>query len=104
MQINYDQVLKEEELEILIAEKTYTVLPPTMEQMLDYDRLIAETGKAKGAEKAAGVFRKAILSVYSSVPEEVLATLPLLVLRRMSQDITLYITGGKSAVESVKKK
>lgn len=104
MEINYDQVLKEEELEVVIGGETYQVTPPTIEQMLDYDRLIAETGKTKGADKAATVFRKAILAIYKNVPEEVLSALPLLVLRRMSQDITVYITGGKAAVESIKKK
>jgi hypothetical protein len=99
MELDYDKVLKEEEITITVGEFKYVVLPPTVGQLIDYDQTVEKLKDADGWENIANVYREAIRVVYSTVPVDVLSGLPVAGLKAMLADIQLLVTGGRKAVE-----
>lgn len=102
--INYDEVLQEEAITITLKGQEYIIQPPTVKQLIAYDKEVKALGEVKSDwDKVSEQMKKIIMTIYTSVPLEAL-DYPHAVLKKMMSDVSGLITTGKGGVEIVGKK
>jgi hypothetical protein len=86
-EINYDEVLCEEGLTIILKGKKYEVKAPSLLQIFAFEKMTNDLAKLKTMSKIVSQIKGIIRTVFDAVPDEVLDNCPLKVLRKMLADV-----------------
>jgi len=102
--INYDEALQEEAITITLKSKEYVIQPPTVEQLIAYEKQVKVLSTVKNEwAKVSEQMKKIIMTIYTSVPLEAL-DYPHAILKKMMNDVSGLITIGKSGTVAEGKK
>lgn len=86
-EIDYDEVLCEEGLTLIIKGKKYEVKAPSLLQIFAFEKMTGDLVKAKTMSKIVAQIKGIIRTVFDTVPDEVLDKCSLKVLRKMLEDV-----------------
>lgn len=94
-EINYDDLICEAKLKIVIDGQSYVIEQPTLQQIINYEQSVKELIEAgeSGAPggEAGEKWITIIRSVFSNIPLEVLRNKNYALIRRIAKDCTTFI-------------